>query len=304
MTDPTASKRESARAAFLWACALDVEVPKPGNVSSASAAHDTDAAMFLASARAAAEPLFEGGASVGARIERAVAATCAVVDRNTNLGIVLLCAPLAAALETLPARPSAQQLRRATQATLLALTVDDARAAYRGIARARPSGLGSAREQDASTVPTIDLRSAMALAMDRDRVARQYARGFDDVFDVALPTFVRLCGDAPPYRVVSAVQATFIALLAEWPDSHIVRIHGEAVAHSVTVEAARWRSLALQGRLREYAPQLAAWDASMKRQRVNPGTTADVVVTAAFAAACVDPALPAQSDSKSVPSTF
>ena len=56
-------------------------------------------ADFLASADAAAPPLAAPGAAVGARILAAVAATRAAVGQNTNLGIVLLCAPLAAAAE-------------------------------------------------------------------------------------------------------------------------------------------------------------------------------------------------------------
>lgn len=293
-----------ARNAFLWACELDVSVPKPGNVSAGSPAHDTDAAMFVASARAAAGPLFESGTRVGVRIERAIDATSALVARNTNLGIVLLCAPLAKAMEGLPGRASLDEFRSATRVTLDALTVDDARAAYRGIARANPGGLGRVSQHDVATMPTIDLRAAMSLAMDRDRVARQYAVAFADVFDVALPIFVRACNassaDADPGY---AVQATFIALLAQWPDSHIVRRHGERVAQSVTDDAKGWRSLALEGTLRDYAEQLAAWDASLKRQRINPGTTADLVVTTAFAAACLDPSLLARSDSKSVQGT-
>ena len=55
--------------AFIWACTLDVAVPKPGNVSIASPGHGMVADQFIASARAAAAPLCEPGAPVGRRIE-------------------------------------------------------------------------------------------------------------------------------------------------------------------------------------------------------------------------------------------
>ena len=87
----------AAARAFLRACELDVLVRKPGNVSLASPGHGMDAPMFIASAAAASEPLLEPGRRVGARIEHAVAASLAVAGCNTNLGILLLAAPIAAA---------------------------------------------------------------------------------------------------------------------------------------------------------------------------------------------------------------
>ena len=90
---------DRARACFLQACWLDVAVRKPGNVSLASAGHRMQADMFLASAQAAVGPLFASGARVGERIEGAMAATWAAVGCNTNLGILLLAAPVAAASE-------------------------------------------------------------------------------------------------------------------------------------------------------------------------------------------------------------
>lgn len=286
-----------ARDAFAWACALDVEVAKPGNVSVAMPGHDMDAAMFVASAQAAAVPLLAPGASVGARIEAAIEATRGVVACNTNLGIVLLCAPLAAALERVPASPTLETLRRATASVLSSLTIDDARAVYRAIARAQPGGLGEAPEQDVAAVPSVDLRAAMILAADRDRVARQYAMGYVDVLDVGLPVFRKLAAAGAREDVERAVLGAYLVLLGEWPDSHIVRKHGLALAQTVTHDARRWRSLALAGALRDHARQLAAWDATLKRHRINPGTTADLTVATAFVGACLDPRLLARTES-------
>ena len=56
--------------------------------------------------------------------------TWAAAGCNTNLGIVLLCAPLAAAVER------REPLRTALHAVLGGLDVADAAAAYRAIARA------------------------------------------------------------------------------------------------------------------------------------------------------------------------
>ena len=177
------------RRAFLWACGLDVAARKPGNVSLASPGHGMQAAQFLASAQAAAGPLCATGAPVGARIEAAMRATLAVAGCNTNLGIVLLCAPLAAAHERWVPASGALGLRTELQATLAALDLDDARAAYRAIALTQPGGLGAVPDQDVHQPPAVGLREAMALAAPRDLIARQYADGYEALFALGLPAF-------------------------------------------------------------------------------------------------------------------
>jgi triphosphoribosyl-dephospho-CoA synthase len=260
------------RDAFARACELDVAVRKPGNVSIASPGHRMHAAQFMASAAAAAGPLFERGARVGERIEQAVAASIAVVGCNTNLGIVLLIAPLAAAAERRGALDSARALRDALEGVLGALDTIDASAAYRAIQQANPGGLGRAPRADVRSAPQIGLRAAMALAADRDLIARQYANGFADVFDA-------LARDVPSGLVLAEAGApdvlrVFLGCLSRHPDSHIVRKHGEAVAHSVMAAAQRW----VVHPAPDQAPDFAAWDEALKADGINPGTSADLTV--------------------------
>ncbi|MFT3666139.1 triphosphoribosyl-dephospho-CoA synthase [Piscinibacter sp.] len=276
---------------FLRACWLDVAVRKPGNVSLASAGHRMRAEQFVASARAAAAPLCAPGARVGARIEAAMDATWRAVGCNTNLGILLLCAPLAAAAERAGARSGAAALRAALADVLAALDLDDARAAYRAIAQANPGGLGAAPEQDVRDEPTRGLRDAMALAAPRDRIAAQYASGFLDVFETGLgnlspgPVPDAAPGEDADAATCAAVQRLFLAFLAAWPDSHIVRKHGEAVAHTVMRSAQGWRALDASAR----EAGLPRWDEALKAQGINPGTSADLVVASVFAAGLLAP---------------
>ncbi len=277
------AETDRLRRTFLAACALDVAVRKPGNVSAASPGHGMDAALFLASAEAAQHGLFEPGARVGARIEAAVAATLAVAGCNTNLGIVLLCAPLAAAFERAGAGATEPALRGALHAVLAGLDVADAAAAYRAIAAARPGGLGRADAQDVAAAPTVTLRDAMALAAERDRIAAQYASGHADLFDTGLPA---LAARVPPGGAVdaAAVQALYLAFLGRWPDAHIVRKFGRAAAQAVTDAAAPWRARAERGERLDDDPAFAAWDAALKARGLNPGTSADLTVAALFLA--------------------
>ena len=271
------------RDAFLRACRLDVAVRKPGNVSLASAGHRMQAQQFIASAEAAAGPLFEPGASVGRRIEGAVAATWQAVGCNTNLGIVLLCAPLATAAERVR-EPSADALRRSLQGVLAALDVDDARAAYRAIAMAQPAGLGQVEAQDVHAEPDVDLREAMRLAADRDSIALQYANGFAHLFELGL-TALGMGGEgAAAEAPAAAVQRLYLTWLATLPDSHIVRKHGAAVAQTVMDAAQGWLTLARQSASPLDDSLIAAWEEALKADGINPGTSADLTVATLFAA--------------------
>jgi triphosphoribosyl-dephospho-CoA synthase len=282
---------ESAvRDAFLRACELDVETQKPGNVSVDSAGHGMTAAQFIASAQAAAGALFVPGARVGTRILDAMTRTLVVAGCNTNLGIVLLVAPLAAALDDLAPPMNGREWRDATERVLARLTLDDARAAYRAIALANPGGLGDASEQSVHAEPSVDLRAAMALAADRDSIARQYANGFRDVFETGLSAVANAPADTPKEITLDV----FLSFLGGWPDSHIVRKQGVTVAQSVTGEAkrhrARWRATAAHAARQDATQQLLAWDAGLKARGINPGTSADLTVATLFVAGCLDPA--------------
>jgi len=268
---------EALRHSFVQACRLDVEVRKPGNVSLASPGHGMDAGMFVASAQAAAGPLCDPRLTVGQRIEAAVQATLGAVHCNTNLGIILLCAPLARAAERWRPPQGSVALRVALGAVLAALDVHDASRAFRAIAQAKPAGLGTAPVQDVHHAPSVGLREAMALARSRDRIAAQYVDDFADVFELALPAFEATCPDRQ-----SGICRAYLELLAAWPDSHIVRKHGVAVAHSVMAEAAPWRARARAGQRLAADPAFAEWDASLKDRAINPGTSADLCVAACW----------------------
>ncbi|MDR5817471.1 triphosphoribosyl-dephospho-CoA synthase [Caballeronia sp. LZ033] len=273
---------EPPRVAFLRACELDVETRKPGNVSVASAGHGMTATQFIESAQAAAAGLFITRASVGARILEAVQRSVDSVGCNTNLGIVLLAAPLCAALELLPSDEpvTAARWHDATGRVLDALDIDDARLAYRAIALANPGGLGEASEQSVHAPPTVTLRAAMALAGDRDSIARQYAEGFADVFATSTDAAGAITPDAQQRAMLDA----FLMFLSRWPDSHIVRKHGAAPAQSVTRDAAlqraRWRDAGCSAQ----SAALDVWDEELKSRGINPGTSADLAVATLFVA--------------------
>lgn len=271
-------KADAIEAAFRAACLAELDALKPGNVHRFSAGHGMEVAHFERAATAAAPFIAAPGARVGVRIEGAVEASLKVAGLNTNLGIVLLCAPLAAAAER------AGPLRESLRSVLDSLDIADAEAAFRAIAAANPGGLGRQDEHDVAGPARIGLREAMALAAERDLIARQYANGFADLFDIGLARFEALDGAEPEART----EAVHLAFMAAFPDSHILRKFGAETAEQVRMEAA-----ALLPRIDFRAPTderhrpLAAFDAALKARGLNPGTSADLTVATLFAAALV-----------------
>jgi triphosphoribosyl-dephospho-CoA synthase len=264
-------------AAFKAACLDELDAPKPGNVHVFAPGHRMTAAQFEASAAAAATTIAQAGARVGERIEAAVAATFAAVGVNTNLGIILLCAPLAAAAER-----GSPDLRTAVAAVLDDLDVDDARHAFSAIVRASPAGLGRAEQHDVFAPPTVTLRAAMAAAAERDRIARQYACGFADIFEVGEPNLVYAL--TTPAHPRWATLAVYTGFLAAFPDSHVVRKHGFEVARAVQQEALGFHQRLQSHRSPEdLLPELLAWDTALKRKDINPGASADLTVATLLA---------------------
>jgi triphosphoribosyl-dephospho-CoA synthase len=263
-------------AAAQLACLLEVSAPKPGNVAPGLHFHDTRYEDFLASAVAIGPSMAGAGSRpLGTTIRDAVAATRRVAGRNTNLGIVLLLAPLCRAAASGPDGA----LRPALARVLASTTVADAAEVYAAIRLAAPAGLGSAGEQDVATTPTVNLRQAMALAAERDSVAREYVTDFGHTFEIGAPSLRRARGEGLSWS--DAVVETFLALLAAVPDSHIARKLGFDAAAEVSRRAEAVRSA---GGVRAAAGRaaIAALDGELRdpRNQGNPGTTADLTAAA------------------------
>ena len=259
------------------ACEIDVLSMKPGNVSVASSGHGMSADDFLASAAAILEPMVQPNLSVGERVLGSISATRSAVGCNTNLGIVLLCAPLShAALNRKPDQP----FREALEECIAQLTLDDAVNAYAAIRLAQPAGLGRRAAHDVANAPTISLREAMTLAQREDMIARQYANGFAEIFGCQ-PVINQLRRRWNDDRWTAA--AVYLDLLARNPDTHIKRKFGLETALRISHEALPLSQALLQGaEPDELAPQLRKWDEELKSVGINPGTTADLTVAAVY----------------------
>lgn len=259
------------------ACLVEATARKPGNVHRERDFADTHLLDFLLAAAAIRDPLDRARETgVGQSIFAAVEATKRVAAGNPNLGMILLLAPLAAVAE-------GEEPREGVGRVLDRLDVEDARWAYRAIRLAQPGGLGSADDQDVHAEPTVTLLEAMRLAAGRDAIARQYAIGYADVFDVAVPVLREAM--ARSRSVEQAVVAAHLTLMARFPDTLIARKRGLAVAEESArraegVLAAGWPDRA------EGVEAIGEFDRWLRADghARNPGSTADLVAAALFVA--------------------
>ena len=273
-------KRRSVARSFLDACLAELDALKPGNVHRFGDGHRMTIADFVTSAEASAPSIGRKGLSVGRRIRLAVEATQRDVRQNTNLGIVLLAAPLASAALDQQNGDLRSRLRRVLQD----LNVDDAREAYHAIRAAAPGGLGDVLEHDVRSEPRVTLLEAMRAAEARDRIAWNYTHDFDDIFRLGLKWLAHAqerWGD-PAW----ATARVYLGFLAHVPDTLIERKFGERMAARVREEARPIESglNETQSPKTMIAP-LTAFDRALKERSLNPGTSADLTVATLFAAA-------------------
>jgi triphosphoribosyl-dephospho-CoA synthase len=257
------------------ACVWEATARKPGNVHRFVDFDDLSYLDFLTSAAAVA-PVLAAAADhrVGQTVLEGVRRTRQVAITNSNLGILLLLAPLTkAAVES--------DHRTGLMRVLDDLDVEDSRLVYEAIRLANPGGLGRTAEQDVKDEPTLPLRAVMALAADRDLIARQYANGFREVFEDGAPAILE--GMKRTGSMEGAILYAHLCLMARYPDTLIGRKCGavEAMESALRARAVLDKGWPHTSEGRDALADLDAWLRADGRRR-NPGATADLIAACLF----------------------
>lgn len=264
-------------AAATLACIYEATARKPGNVYPGADFDETTCYAAFVQSAITIGPFMEHAwsAGVGDTIAVCVKATRAAVHTNTNLGTILLIAPLAAV-------PRMELLEKGIGKVLEGLTSSDTFFAYQAIAAASAGGLGKVPEADVNSLAPIEINlvEAMRLAADRDLVARQYVKGFATVFEAASQIELSL---NEGIGLNDAIVTTYLKLLETYPDSLIQRKCGLQLAQ----EAGERASLILRtpaSRKTNFSTLLEDFDHWLRADgnRRNPGTSADLIAAALF----------------------
>ncbi len=298
--------------AFFKACSLDVRVLKPGNVSFQSPGHEMQAMQFINSLKAVTPIIFDRDKTLGQKIEHSIEASFESVKCNTNLGIVLLCTPIIEALLLITKDHSKHDIHigyffdhlgKYVEKILKNTTLDDTSAVFRAIKRANPGGLGTSKIADVRVEPDISLLNAMRAGAHKDFIAKQYVVFFKDILNQELMCNVK--NNSKELKKIieqvdskknleKFVQKIYFCWLVEHQDTHIARKFGANLANKIKNEA---RSLLLDENsiqvdskiknvnIKELSEkQLLYWDYSLKKRKINPGTSADLTVCTLFLA--------------------
>ncbi len=254
---------------------LEVTVPKPGNVHRGADFEDVTFVDFAVSAVAIGPAMQQAAQTgVGPCVLSAIQATRACTGTNTNLGTVLLLAPLAAV-------PREQGLHAGISDVLQSLTPQDSAAIYEAIQMARPGGMGRAAEMDIQSDVPDSILDAMRVASERDMVARQYVTGFATVLDEIVPALA--AGSGRGWSLATTIIHTHLQLMSQYPDSLIARKCGIEIARESAARAAQVIAAAApdSDAYLDALRDLDFWLRSDQHRR-NPGTTADLIAAGLF----------------------
>ncbi len=271
------------------ACLLEAAAPKAGNVHPRASFDDMNYEDFRRSAQVVGNVFDRSdNQSIGSLVLSAVQATHAEVGKNTNLGIVLLLAPLTVSVRQI--QPNAEsnfrdRWKRALASKLESLTVNDSQLIYQAIAIAKPGGIGRVEQMDIREAPPDDLLDAMRLAAAWDDIAKQYATGFLDVFELSAK--IDAYRQQQSLGWLSTLVSIQVERLASHGDSLIARKNNGCIVEQVQQLANSIARLAPAAQDRDDLTSTATWrqlDDYLRADghRRNPGTTADLLAAATF----------------------
>lgn len=267
------------------ACFAEIEALKPGNVHLFADGHGMQVQDFIISADVSSAAISQLDVDLGERIYQSVDATWQAVGCNTNLGIILLCAPIIQSLLQSPLKNNEESLQNQLTKILAATTQLDAAWLFKAIQRASPAGLGHSEAHDVNEAARCTLLEAMQFSAEKDLIALQYSNGFSTIVNEGLPQYQQALSRLE--RSAWAVTELYLYWLSHYPDSHIVRKHDFNTAQQVQSEALMHYKAFLQLKTsNRYVSELLAFDQFLKAREINPGTSADLTVATLFMYKC------------------
>ncbi|MEA1984719.1 MAG: triphosphoribosyl-dephospho-CoA synthase [Euryarchaeota archaeon] len=300
--DPDQITSYIARCAQL-AMVLEVSAsPKPGNIDRCHDFEDTRYEHFLASATGV-YPVIEAAAEhrcgVGALIRKAVHESVLwQKGGNTHFGAFLLLIPLSMAAGEVLGHVGATVNDLISRAHIIVKSTDtdDAIQFYRAFSCAgvNVTDVEEFDLQDRGAIDSlkereVSLYDLMEISKGYDQIAREWTIGFTTC-EYCGKLITQFMGQDSDLKgdpdINNAVVYAFLKLLAEHPDTFIQTKYDRDVAQKVSQQAKRvLDSIEKEGfDLDAALPDIQHFDEELIRDRINPGSTADMIIAGLFIA--------------------
>ena len=280
------------------ASALEVSgYPKPGNVHRTRNFDDMAFEDFIRSGVVIGNTVEEAAlqaksiddlkdAELGRFISEAVSETDKWIANNTNLGIVMMSVPIAAAAAI---SDSFEEIRANVEALMDATTVEDACNLYDAIGLAAAGGMGDQDEYDVTNESAKDelrannqtMYDVLKISAPWDRLASELTSGMPVVFEIGCPAFRKFKEEYgnDVDCINKATVLLFLTLLSKVPDTLISRKYGDEVAEEVSKKA---EAVLKAKNSEDFDKILADFDDELYQSKYNPGTTADLTEASIF----------------------
>ena len=270
--------------------------PKPGNVHRTRNYDDMVFQDFVISAVVIGDTMEEvakqskeiddlSKAELGKYILQAVNETNKWIRTNTNLGIMMMCIPIAAAAAI---SDSFDEIQDNVGRLMDATTVDDAVNLYDAINVADAGGMGYQEEFDVKSEKAKDeLRAnnqtmfdVLEISAGWDRLADELTNKMPVCFEIGYPTFSHAWQSYDDVDVINKASVlTFMTILSQIPDTLISRKYGNEMAESVSKKAEELLAFKEDD---SFVEKLLEFDDYLYGNKLNPGTTADLTAASIF----------------------
>jgi triphosphoribosyl-dephospho-CoA synthase len=222
---------------------------------------------------------------IGKLIKEAVEETDKWVANNTNLGIIMLLTPLSAAAgmsnDIIELQDNLDNIMRAT-------TPYDAANLYDAINIADAGGMGEKDELDVGSDDAksrlidkgINMYDVLDLSAQWDMLAYELTKAMPITFEIGYPTFN---GVKQTSTINNATVQSFLTILSIYPDTLIARKYDIETAQKVSEDA---RLIIAEGGILtdKGVEMINDFDKDLIRQKLNPGTTADLTASSVMVA--------------------
>ena len=256
--------------------------PKPGNVHRTRNYDDMVFQDFAISAVVIGDNM-EAVASQAKEIDDLSKARW--IETNTNLGIMMMCIPIAAAASI---SNSFDEIQENVGRLMDATTVEDAVNLYDAINVADAGGMGDQDEFDVMSEKAKDeLRAnnqtmfdVLEISAGWDRLANELTNKMPVCFEIGYPCFSNFWKTSDDVDVINkATVLTFMTILSQIPDTLISRKYGNEVAEDVSKKASEILEFKDDD---SFVEKLLEFDDYLYDNKLNPGTTADLTAASIF----------------------